>query len=497
MLQHALVAGLIAVPACQAASHDSTPSVAASSAKDSSAVAAADDAPKTTITGRGLAAGSALDRLPDVAEKAVQSVVNIATEKTVALDPRQSPFDNPFFRDFFGGRLPEQPSERRQEGRGSGVIVSDDGLVLTNNHVVGGADEIHVTLSDGREYDAAVVGTDERSDLAVVRIEEPPSDLVPIEYGDSSKLRLGEVVLAIGNPFGIGQTVTMGIVSATGRANLGIVSYEDFIQTDAAINPGNSGGALVNLDGELVGINTAIISGSGGYQGVGFAIPTHMAQRIASDLVGDGRVSRGYLGVAIQDLDEDLQTALGLDNVSGGVLIADVTVDSAAEAAGFRRGDVVVEFNGEEVRDATTFRLSVADAGAGESFKAVVLRDGKRKTLKGELGELDAPSDDSGDDAPAEAGDASLGLSVTPLTPELRDRLELPPRVRSGVVIQTVEPGSAAARAGLRRGDVVLEVNRQGVSDAGDVRAALKRDEDRALLLVLRGRSTQYLVLPR
>ena len=496
MHQHALAVGMIALLACSAPGGATVP------VPDGTPDGAPATAPPRTpvVTPPALSGPATLDRIPDVAERTVRSVVNIATEKTVAVDPQaMNPFGGlfgPFGRPGAPGMQgPQgmQPQERVQQGRGSGVIVGDNGLILTNNHVVGGADEIQVTLSDGRTFEADVVGTDEMSDLAVVRLQSPPKDLVALPYGDSTALRLGQPVLAIGNPFGIGQTVTMGIVSATGRTNLGIVDYEDFIQTDAAINPGNSGGALVNLDGELIGINTAIVSRSGGYQGIGFAIPTAMAQKIAEDLLDDGKVSRGYLGVAIQDLDDGLRAAMELDT-EGGVLIADVTPGSAAEKAGFERGDVVVEFDGEGVANLNAFRMSVADAGAGESFKAVVLRDGKRKKLTGKLDERGgtaavAPSTD--------ADSSSLGLGLRPLSPELRARLDMPASVRGGVLVEEVEPSGPAARAGVRPGDVILEVNRRAVSDPGQVANALKASGDRVLMLVLREGATLFVVVSR
>ena len=376
------------------------------------------------------------------------------------------------------------------------MVVSADGLILTNNHVVGRADEIKVTLSDGREFEAEVVGTDPRSDLAVVRMESPPADLKPLPYGDSQALRLGQVVLAIGNPFGIGQTVTMGIVSATGRGDLGIVDYEDFIQTDAAINPGNSGGALVDMNGELVGINTAIISGSGGYQGVGFAIPSEMARRIAMDLEKNGKVRRGLLGVMIQNLDGELRAALELSNVDGGVLVSGVNPGSAAEKAGFERGDVVVQFNGNKVSDVTAFRMSVAEAGADEPFRAVVLRDGKRKRLKGKLGELDAEKTSPSGKEDATPGE-SLGMSLRDLTPQLRQRLSVPDDVKGGVVVENVVSGSTAERAGVKPGDVILEVGRRPVKSADEVARAVDKSGDRVLLLVLRGGSTTFVAISK
>ena len=280
---------------------------------------------------------------------------------------------------FFFGPGPEQ-QERREQGMGSGVIISSDGYVLTNNHVVSDAQEIKVTLYDRREFDAEVVGTDPKSDVAVIRIKAPPKDLRAISIGDSSRIRLGDVVLAIGNPFGVGQTVTMGIVSAKGRADVGIVDYEDFIQTDAAINPGNSGGALVNMEGQLIGINTAILSRSGGYQGIGFAIPTNMASPIMESLKKYGKVTRGWLGVSIQDVDQELSTAMKLPT-SRGVLISDVQPGSPAQKAGLKRGDVVVKIEGRAVETTGNFRNAIALGGSGKKVKLELYRDGKLQTL--------------------------------------------------------------------------------------------------------------------
>jgi S1-C subfamily serine protease len=296
--------------------------------------------------------------LPEVSERAVQSVVSVATQRSLA-----------------GGA-----------GLGSGVVLTADGIIVTNNHVVEGADQVVVALPSGEQQRATVVGTDAKTDLAVLRLSDPPDDLVPLPFGDTADLRLGEVVLAVGTPFGIGQTVTMGIVSAKGRADVGIIDYEDFIQTDAAINPGNSGGALVDLDGNLVGINTAIFSRTGGSQGIGFAIPASMAEPIVQAILDQGAVDRGFLGVQIRDLDFDQREALGIE---GGALIAGVQAGTPAEAAGLEAGDVVLSYQGEAVPDAARFRNRVAATGSRGSFEATVLRDGRRQTVRGTLVALD------------------------------------------------------------------------------------------------------------
>ncbi len=318
--------------------------------------------------------------IADVTARALPSVVNVASTKIEHVDPRATPFFNdPFFRNFFGRRMPA-PHDQREQGLGSGVIVSKDGIVLTNNHVVDGADEIKVYTQDKREFTVKVLGTDPKSDLAVLKLQGDTSGLQPIQLGDSSRLRLGDVVLAIGDPFGVGETVTMGIVSAKGRANVGIADYEDFIQTDAAINPGNSGGALVDMEGNLVGINTAILSRSGGYQGIGFAIPTNMAKPIMESLMKTGHVVRGWLGVSIQDVDQDLAKALNLPSTKG-VLISQVQPGSPAAKAGLVRGDVVTAVRGKPVGSTGELRNVVAEAGANVKVKVDILRNGKPQSI--------------------------------------------------------------------------------------------------------------------
>lgn len=424
--------------------------------------------------------------IADIAERVIPSVVNISSSRTVR-GPEGMP-DDPFFRQFFG---PMVPRERRERGLGSGVIVSADGIVLTNNHVIDKADEISVTLNDGREFQAELVGTDEPSDVAVIRLKGDVKDLKPLPFGDSGALRLGDVVLAVGNPFGLGQTVTMGIVSAKGRSDTGIVDYADFIQTDAAINPGNSGGALVNMQGELVGINTAILSRSGGNVGIGFAIPTDMAKPIIEALRTDGRVSRGWLGVAIQDVDADLQRAMNLP-VASGVLIADVQPDTPAARAGVQRGDVITHVDGQEVRSSGVFRNRIAAAGADAKVELRLVRQGKEQTVTVTLGELPGEKDARpGAEGKADTG----GLSVRPLDAEARQRLGLGDQPRHGVVVERVEPNSAAARARLRPGDVLLEVNRTPVRTPQEFRAAYGKAKGDRLVLVYRQGATFFTVL--
>ncbi len=436
----------------------------------------------------------AYEGVPDVAEDVVSAVVNISSTREVPSSklPR-SPFESdPFFRHFFGppGMRPDA-GPRHQSSLGSGVLVRADGVVLTNSHVVDGATEVEVTLEDGRQFEAEIVGTDPKSDVAVVRLVDPPDDLDVLPLGDSDALRLGETVLAVGNPFGVGQTVTMGIVSAVGRANVGIVDYEDFIQTDAAINPGNSGGALVNLRGELVGINTAIMSRSGGYQGIGFAIPSNMADGISRQLLDDGKVDRGFLGVGIQELEPGISEAMGLEDVEG-VLVSDVSEGSAAEKAGLRAGDVVLSFDGHAVRSPARLRNLVAASGSERPFEVEVLRKGKKRVLRGTLGGL--PGLEEATDVPVDAGSLG-GLTVAPLTPELRDEFDVSSRVRGGVVVTEVQPGSAADRAGLRTGDVLLELGREPIRSPADLERLYGTAPDRVLLFLWRDGSTRFVVL--
>jgi len=428
--------------------------------------------------------------LSDVAERTVKSVVNISSTRVVKRPHGLSPYHgNPFFERFFN--RPSPPREQRARSLGSGVIVSKDGVVLTNNHVVEHADEILVTLSDNTQLKAKMVGTDPKSDLAVLRLEGDLSKLLPLPLGDSAKLRLGEVVLAIGNPFGVGQTVTMGIVSALGRADMGIVDYEDFIQTDAAINPGNSGGALVSLRGELIGINTAILSRTGGYQGIGFAIPTAMARPIMDSLLEHGKVLRGWLGVVIQNLTPEIAKAMKLP-VSQGVLVADVQPDSPASKAGLERGDVITALDGKPMHAVSKLRNQIATAGSGTKVKLQVLREGKSREVELALGVL--PGDQIAHLGPQQG--VLGGLTVEPLGDEVRRRMRLPRRT-TGVVVTEVKPGSAADTAGLRDGDLILEINRQTVKDAYQFSTVYKAAKDPVLLLVFREGTTMYLLLEK
>ncbi len=423
--------------------------------------------------------------LAEVAERSVQSVVNVSTVMRVESPGRG------------GYPFPQgpMPSPRQQQGLGSGVIVSNDGIVLTNNHVVANASRIRVTAMGGREYDVEVVGTDPLSDVAVLRLKGDISGLRPMPFGSSENLRLGEMVLAVGNPLGLEHTVTMGIVSAKGRANVGIVDYEDFIQTDAAINPGNSGGALVNMNGELVGINTAIASQSGGNQGIGFAIPSDMARIIMNSIQKTGRFERGYLGINIQTLTPELAESLNLQAAEG-VVVAGVQDDSPAAQAGIQRYDVITAVNGQRVTSAAELRNMISLQGPRKEVSLTLRRDGSERTVQVTLGELPT-QERSAERSPRQGEDpetTGIGLAVRELNTETRQEFNIPGSVRSGVVVAAVQPGSRAAAVGFRPGDVILEVNRQPVNSVSQLRSRIRQSKGNVSMLVWRDGST-FLVL--
>ena len=390
----------------------------------------------------------------DVAEGALPAVVSIYTETDIAAS--EGGAADPF--EYFGA--PPGGGSRRESGLGSGVIISTDGTILTNNHVIEGATRIQVQLNDGTEYDAEVVGADPPSDLAVIRVKASGASFPAMPLGESDRLRVGEWVVAVGSPYGLSQTVTTGIISAKGRHNTGINSYENFLQTDAAINPGNSGGALLNLRGELVGINTAIFSRSGGYQGIGFAIPIGMARKISSDLIRDGEVTRGWLGVSIQPLDPVLAEALGVKDKHG-ALVGGVIPGSPAEKAGIRRGDVITRIGALEIRDANELLNHIALLAPGQWVEIRLIREGKSLVFKAKITRRDdrrvARLDEKKDEADARV--AALGLSLEDMSTDVRNDYGIAPGV-GGVVITGVEPDSRAEEAGLQEGDVLVEVNR-------------------------------------
>lgn len=427
-----------------------------------------------------------------VVKKAAASVVNIYTSKTTRERPGMGSLD-PFLERFFGPQQ-RQLQPRRERSLGSGVIVTADGYILTASHVVDGADEVKVALANGdQEFDAKVIGTDPPTDVAVLKIDTK-KPLTPLVLADDTKLEVGDVVLAIGNPLNVGQTVSMGIVSALERGGFGITGYENFIQTDAAINPGNSGGALVDAAGRLVGINTAIMSRSGGFMGIGFAVPVSMARYVMDRLITDGEVTRGYLGISIQPLSPELAEAFKLPDESSGVLVGGVSANGAAAKAGIKEGDVILSVNGKKVSDPRTLQLVVAQTPPGTKVKVAILRsEGDRKPSEKELtatlGTLPADMlSAGGKEAPKDPGrkemDALDGVEVTDLDTRGRREYNIPNNVR-GALVSNVDPQSNAAEAGLRPGDVILQINRQAVRSAEDaVALSEKATENRILLQV-------------
>ena len=444
--------------------------------------------PAAAVAAPGGSAGSYADLVSAVAP----SVVTVRSERVVKPTAGEMPFgDDPFLRRFFGDGFQRSPMvPRREGGLGSGVVVSDDGYILTNHHVINGAQQIKVELSDKRVLAARLVGSDAPSDLAVLKIEAAGLPALPI--GNSDSVRVGDVVLAFGNPLGVGQTVTMGIISAKGRATgLGDGGFEDFLQTDAPINQGNSGGALVNTRGELVGINSQIVSPSGGNIGIGFAIPAGMAKSVMAQLVSDGKVRRGLLGVTVQGVSSEIAKSLGLPAVKG-ALVSSVVPGGAAARAGVERGDVIVAFGGAPVDDSNGLRNHVAEMKPSTDVTFRVWRNGQEKELHGRLGELDGPKSAANEDAEPQHG--TLGLSVKPLSPE--DARELGVAGRKGLFVAEVDPAGPAAAAGFQPGDVIEQVNGKPVSEASELRSAVQAAGDRpALVLVHRREGSLYLTL--
>ena len=431
-----------------------------------------------------------------VAKQVSPAVVFIQVEKDVAQQGMQGnpfenhPFGEEFFRRFFGqppGQ--DQAPRRRARGQGSGFIISTDGYIMTNNHVVGEADQVTVQMQDGREFEAEIIGTDPPTDVALIKINAD-EELPYLRLGDSDRLEVGDWVLAFGNPFGLSHTLTAGIVSAKGRTGIGLTDYENFIQTDAAINPGNSGGPLVNLDGEVVGMNTAIFSRSGGYMGIGFAIPINMAQNIRQQLVDQGSVTRGRLGIYIQDLTRDLAESFGIDQRQG-ILIAQVMNDSPAEEAGLKQGDVILEVDGDKVAKVGSFRNRISLTAPGTEVELLVLRDGDEITIEATIGAME--TDQQG--RPVDSDELpELGMRLQPLTEELAQQFGY--EGSSGVLVAEVEPGSAAAEAGIRRGDLIEEVNRVDINNPQDVKQAIRESGKKTVLLLVRNsEASRYLAL--
>jgi len=429
-----------------------------------------------------------------VLKPALPAVVNIHTSKVVKPQAQMPFFNDPFFQQFFGNQFGRQmqPRPEREQSLGSGVIVSSDGTILTNNHVIDGATDIKVQLSDKREFQAKIIGADSRTDIAVLKIEA--SGLPTLALGDSSKLQVGDVIFAIGDPFGVGETATMGIVSATGRNGLGIENYEDFIQTDAAINPGNSGGAMIDLHGDLIGINTAIETGGGqGNIGIGFAIPINMARSVMDQIVSHGKVVRGYLGLYPQDVTPQIARQFGLSEPSG-ALIAEVSPDTPASRAGLKRGDVILKVNGEPVASANDLRLRISQTAPGTNVKLAISRDGKVQDVSVALGEY--KEEKEAENGTSESGEGALqGIHVQELTPDIAEQLNLPAGTH-GVIVSDVDPASPAVNADIQRGDVIQEVNHIAVANIEQYKRALAgADNKPVLLLVNRGGTTHFVVV--
>lgn len=437
----------------------------------------------------------------NVVKKAKRAVVHIKVEKTTKRNPHggrgsDEVFNHPFFDQFFGPQFRNQQQPKQQEfvqrAQGSGFIINKKGFILTNNHVVEGADAIHVTLSDKREFTATIVGTDPQSDIALIKIDNAVN-LPVLPLGDSSQLEVAEWVIAIGNPFGLSQTVTVGVVSATGRSSIGLNEYENFIQTDAAINPGNSGGPLINAHGEAVGINTALFSKTGGYMGIGFAIPINMAKSIEKQLQEHGKVTRGWLGVVIQNVDKDLADSFGLKH-AGGILVSEVQQTSPASAAGLKRGDVIVEIDGKILEDVSDLRNRVALLSPTSKTILLVIRDGREKKIQITIGQQ--PSDFSNQTSNKDVkAMKDYGLTLQELTKEIAERFEY--EVNSGLIVSNVEQGSPAAKAGMKPGQLVEEVNRIPVYTTKDLGKALGEtgESGKILLRVRSGNYASYIVL--
>ncbi len=439
----------------------------------------------------------------EVAAVATPSVVNISTTRLVK-SREEIPFDlfdDPFFRRFFGDQAPRSntPKEHKEQSLGSGVIVSEDGYIITNNHVIAKAQEIKVLLSNKKSYRATLIGADPKTDISVIKIDA--KGLSSLSWGDSNKLKVGEVVFAIGNPFGLNQTVTMGIISAVGRANVGIADYEDFIQTDSAINPGNSGGALVNVRGELIGINTAILSRTGGYQGIGFAVPSSMARQVMDSLIKFKKVVRGWLGVSIQDVTSDLADDFGVKDLKG-ALVSSVMKKSPADKAGIKQGDVILQYNGKIVEDTGHLRNMVSQTPLNTTVKIKLLRSKKEFEVDVLIAELPkklgdaSPRDDGMENSNDEtANNVFSGITVRELTPELARRHGVPANEK-GLIVVRIEPNSRMFEAGMKPGDIVLQINQKNIASMDDYRKSVAAISPKERVLLLVRRNGQDLYVP-
>jgi serine protease Do len=423
-----------------------------------------------------------------VAKEATPAVVSIQVVKHVSGGPMMGtdPFNDEFFRQFFRGRVPRQPQRNPRKfdqptGQGSGFIISKDGYILTNNHVVGDVDEITVQLQDGRKFEKAkLIGTDPESEVALIKIEGDNFPVLPL--GDSDKVQIGEWVIAIGNPFGLSETVTVGVVSAMARSDVGITTYENFIQTDAAINPGNSGGPLINLDGEAIGINTAIVSqGRMGNLGIGFAIPIDMAKNIADQITKSGKVVRGYLGLYGQNVTAEMAESFKLEKAQG-VIVSEVTKDSPADKAGLKQGDILLEMDGKKIENFTNFRNDIAVLKPDSSVKLLISREGKDEEINVTIGERPKALAQAGK---SEEAKQQLGLQVQNLTKDLADEFGYT-LSEGGVIVAEVDPDSAAASKGIQAGDLILSVNQKKVKSVSEF--------DEALQEVAKGKTVTLLI---
>jgi Do/DeqQ family serine protease len=420
-----------------------------------------------------------------VVKRTLVAVVNIASSKVVRV-PQTTPFlSDPLFKQFFGDEFLRQwnvPREQRERSLGSGVIVRPDGYILTNNHVVEGATDIRAFLGDNRPVKARILGQDPKTDIAVLKIDA--ANLPVLAFANSSEVRVGDFALAIGNPFGVGQTVTMGIISATGRGGLGIEDYEDFIQTDAAINPGNSGGALINVRGELIGINAAIVSGSGGSQGVGFAIPANMARSVMDQILKRGRVIRGWLGLGVQPVTTATAKAFGLPGEPRGALIADVSPGSPADRGGLLAGDIILEMDGTLVKDSRDLSLAIAAKSPGTAVQLKAFRGGREREFTVTLGEQPEKPSERSERQEGRGTGAGLGLSVQTLTPEIARQLGLESKMR-GIVVTNVDPAGPGEGAGITRGDIILEANRRAMNTAEEFQTVVREAGKKPILLLI------------